>query len=59
MDIKRKLFLSETYESYWLMLPPEIQECILVFKISQDVIEERKKKKKTESHDMSRNRRTT
>ena len=42
MDVKRKLKLLNTYESYWLMLPSEIQEYILVFKFSQDVIEHRK-----------------
>ena len=35
--------LLKLYESYWLMLPSEIREYILVFKISQDVIEHRKK----------------
>ena len=42
MDVKRKLLLLESYESYWLMLPSEIQEYILVFKRSQDVIQQRK-----------------
>ena len=43
MDLERKLLLLKTYESYWLMLPAEIQEYIVVLKISQDVIEHRKK----------------
>ena len=42
MDVQRKLMLLNTYESYWLMLPSEIQEYILVFKRSQDVIQQRK-----------------
>ena len=42
MEVKRKLSLLKLYGSYWLMLPPEIQEYIVVFKISQDVIEQRK-----------------
>ena len=42
MEVKRKLSLLKLYRSYWLMLPPEIQEYIVVFKISQDVIEQRK-----------------
>ena len=42
MDVQRKLTLLKLYESYWLMLPPEIQEYIVVLKISQDVIEQRK-----------------
>ena len=46
MDVKRKLLLLDTYESYWLMLPSEIREYILVFKTSQDVTEIRKKERK-------------
>ena len=42
MDVKMKLLLLKLYGSYWLMLPPEIQEYIVVLKISQDVIEQRK-----------------
>ena len=42
MDIQRKLMLLNTYESYWLMLPSEIQEYIMIFKTSQDVIQHRK-----------------
>ena len=42
MDVQRKLMLLKTYESYWLMLPSEIQEYILVFKRSQDFIQQRK-----------------
>ena len=39
MDVQRKLRLLNTYESYWLMLPSEIQEYILVLKRSQVIIE--------------------
>ena len=53
MDVKRKLMLLNTYESYWLMLPSEIQEYILVFKTSQDVIQHAKEYQKAQ---MSRNR---
>ena len=42
MDLKRKIMLLKLYGSYWLMLPSEIREYIVVFKISQDVIEQRK-----------------
>ena len=42
MDVKTKLMLLNTYESYWLMLPSEIQEYIMIFKTSQDVIQHRK-----------------
>ena len=38
--------LLKLYESYWLMLPSEIQEYVMIFKISQDVIEMRKKERK-------------
>ena len=38
MDVERKLKLLNTYESYWLMLPSEIQEYIVVFKTSHDVV---------------------
>ena len=37
--------LLKLYESYWLMLPYELQEYILVYKINQEVIEERKKER--------------
>ena len=40
--MKRKLMLLNTYESYWLMLPSEIQEYIMIFKMSQDVVQHRK-----------------
>ena len=43
MDVQRKLKLLKLYESYWTMLPDEMQEYILVFKISQQAIDERNK----------------
>ena len=46
MDLKRKIMLLKLYESYWLMLPLEIREYVMIFKISQDVIEQRKKEQK-------------
>ena len=45
LDVQRKLLLMKLYESYWLMLPYELQEYILVYKINQEVIEERKKER--------------
>ena len=45
MDVEGKLLLMKLYKSYWLMLPYELQEYILVFKINQEVIEERKKER--------------
>ena len=46
MDVKRKLSLLNTYESYWLMLPSEIKEYIVVLKIRQDMIELRKRQQR-------------
>ena len=43
MNVERKLNLLKLYESYWQMIPYEIQEYILVFKINQEVAEERRK----------------
>ena len=40
MNVERKVALSCVYESYLDMLPPEIQEYILVFKFSQEQIDE-------------------
>ena len=40
MNVERKVALSCVYESYWDMLPPEIQEYILDFKFSQEQIDE-------------------
>ena len=48
MDVERKLKLLNTYESYWLMLPSEIQEYILVFKTSHDVIQHAKEYQKAQ-----------
>ena len=40
MNVERKVALSCVYESYWDMLPPEIQQYILDFKFSQERIDE-------------------
>ena len=40
MNVERKVVLSCVYESYWDMLPPEIQAYILAFKVSQERIDE-------------------
>ena len=45
LDVQRKMMLLKLYESYWLMLPYELQEYILVYKINQEVNEERKKER--------------
>ena len=40
MDVKTKLELSFVFESYWDMLPREIQEYIIHLKISQQNIDQ-------------------
>ena len=45
MDVKTKLELSFVFESYWDMLPNEIQEYIVQFKMSQEKIDEKMKEK--------------
>ena len=43
MNVQTKIQLAETYESYWDMLSPEVQEYILNFKQSQEEIDEARK----------------
>ena len=45
MDVKTKIQLMYVFESYWDMLPPEVQEQILAYKRSQELIDEEKKDK--------------
>ena len=45
MDVKVKLELSFVFESYWDMLPKEIQEYIVHLKIAQQKMEEEKKER--------------
>ena len=45
MNVKKKLKLTNVFESYWDMLPPEIQEHVIGFKISQKCIDEERKDK--------------
>ena len=39
MDLEKKLELLKVVNSYWDMLPPEIQQMILTYKESQELIE--------------------
>ena len=39
MDLEKKMELLNVVESYWDMLPPEIQQLILKYKESQELIE--------------------
>ena len=45
MDVKKKLELSQVYDSYWGMLPKEIKDYIVQLKISQEKIDEKMKEK--------------
>ena len=45
MDVKKKFELSHVFESYWDILPSELQEYILQFKMSQEKIDEKMKEK--------------
>ena len=45
MDVKKKLELSYVMESYWDILPNEIQDYIVKFKTNQEKIDEENKKK--------------
>ena len=40
MDVKKKLELSYVMESYWDILPNEIQDYIVKFKTNQEKIDE-------------------
>ena len=41
MNVKIKLSLMKYYESYWKMLPEEIQTLILSYKDSQELVDRR------------------
>ena len=45
MNVKKKMELSHVMESYWDMLPNEIQDYIVQLKISQEKIDEKMKEK--------------
>ena len=45
MNVDIKLELSHVYESYWDILPREIQKYIIQFKISQENIDEENKER--------------
>ena len=45
MDVRLKMELSFVFESYWDMLPKEIQEYIVHLKIEQQKMEEEKKER--------------
>ena len=40
MNVKKKLAWMKLYETYWNVLPPEIQEYIIEFKISLEYLDE-------------------
>ena len=45
MNVKKKMKLMNVIESCWDMLPPEIQEEVLAYKRSQELIDEKKKER--------------
>ena len=45
MDVKTKVKLMHVMESYWIMLPPELQDFILLLKKNQEMFDEEKKKR--------------
>ena len=45
MDVKKKIELSFVFESYWDMLPKEMQDHIVEFKTSQETIDKKMKEK--------------
>ena len=45
MDVKRKVELMYVMESYWTMLPPEIQDFILLLKRNQEWFDQEKKER--------------
>ena len=45
MNVRKKMKLSHTFESYWDMLPPELHELIMAYKEGQEAIDEERKKR--------------
>ena len=45
MDVNKKIELMNVMESYWNMLPPELQDFILLLKRNQERIDEEKKER--------------
>ena len=43
MNVEKKVELMKVYESYWQMLPPEVQDYIRQLKISQEIIDKERK----------------
>ena len=48
MNVRKKMKLCRTFESYWNMLPPEIEVVILEYKEGQEAIDEERKEKMRE-----------
>ena len=45
MNVRKKMKLCHAFESYWNMLPPEIEVMILEYKESQEAIDEERKER--------------
>ena len=48
MNVRKKMKLCRIFESYWNMLPPEIEVVILEYKEGQEAIDEERKKRMKE-----------
>ena len=44
MNVRKKMKLSHTFESYWDMLPPELHQLIMAYKKGQEAIDEDRKR---------------
>ena len=42
MDVMKKMMLSNVMDSYWNMLPPELQDFILLLKRNQEMLDAEK-----------------
>ena len=45
MNVRKKMKLCHIFESYWNMLPPEIEVVILEYKVGQEAIDEKEKER--------------
>ena len=48
MNVRKKMKLSHTFESYWDILPPALHELIMAYKKGQEEIDEERKKRMKE-----------
>ena len=48
MDVKTKVELMNVMDSYWSMLPPELQDFILLLKRNQEMLDQEKERRMKE-----------